>query len=61
VRIILTHEKYRRNTAGIQTWRSDLRNVQIPSQPPDHRTYSPEVTEVTLAISRFIAVARFQT
>jgi len=33
------------NTAGILSWRSDLRNVQIHPQPPDYRTYSPEVTE----------------
>ena len=44
VRIIPAHEKYR-HRAGTRPWRVDLRSVRI-SQPPDYRTYSPEVTSL---------------
>ena len=44
MRIIPAHEKYR-HWAGTRPWRVDLRSVRI-SQPPDYRTYSPEVTSL---------------
>ena len=56
VRIIPAHEKYRQKYSAGNPWHGDLRRVQIHSQPPDSRTYSPKVTGVSSAISRFIAL-----